>query len=315
MRRLEMLQGWVAIARGRSDAHRPQDVGRRFDPAGLEGYFIDLTSKTEIAGPTDETGLPLVRFGGTTFHHPTNLFQLGLGHWDRWLIGGRGDDGDRRRFIDVAEWAVANMDSNGGWPVFPQLGLRTDSPYSAMTQGLAVSVLVRANEMGEPRTGWMDAAAKAAELMIKPTELGGTARRVGDGLVLEEGVVTPPNTVLNGWLFALFGLRDLAISADGDAAWVGAVAASRHALLEMLPRFDVGWWSLYDTSRHLASPFYHRLHVAQLIALERAFPVDGPQVATVRMRWEAALASRWSTTRAIAAKASQQLRTPPPRVR
>ena len=35
-----------------------------------------------------------------------------------------------------------------------------------------------------------------------------------------------------------------------------------------LPRYDAGFWSLYDLSRQalkmVASPFYHKLHIVQL---------------------------------------------------
>jgi heparosan-N-sulfate-glucuronate 5-epimerase len=311
-----MLRTWTSILFGRSYGHRDQGVGIRFDAGRLEGYFVDLTAKTTFAGPTDAGGLPLVRAGGRLVSHPTVILQLGLGHWDRWLVSDRRDEVHLQRFLDTADWTARHLDARGGLSVFPQLGIATDSPYSAMTQGLAISALVRANEIAAGRTDWLAAARVAAELMTTPSAAGGTARETARGLVLEEGVVSPPNTVLNGWLFALFGLHDLTL-ASGMAAspWRGMLASSSTALVATMPQFDQGWWSRYDTAGHLASPFYHRLHVAQLEAFERVFPLEASGLAPVRARWERNLASRGSTIRAIGAKAMQQLRTPPPSIR
>jgi hypothetical protein len=184
-----------------------------------------------------------------------------------------------------------------------------------MTQGLAVSVLSRASHM-DVSTDWIEPARRAARLMLKPIEIGGTSRRIPAGTVLEEAPLNPPNTVLNGWLFGLFGLHDLLLADNpDDPALVAAVSAVLAALLDCLPAFDAGWWSRYDTAGHLASPFYQRLHVAQLIALERAYPAEAARISDVRSRWERALRSPLRRTRAVVEKAGQQLLAPPPMIR
>jgi hypothetical protein len=62
------------------------------------------------------------------------------------------------------------------------------------------------------------------------------------------------------------------------------------ALVELLPRYDIaGGWSRYDLYphplKHVASPFYHRLHVAQLEAMD--ILVDGHPFAGWTRRWSA----------------------------
>jgi hypothetical protein len=66
---------------------------------------------------------------------------------------------------------------------------------------------------------------------------------------------------------------------------------------------------------HLASPFYQRLHVAQLTALARAYPAEAGRISDVRSRWERALRSPLRRTRAVVEKAGQQLLAPPPMIR
>ena len=247
-------------------------------------------------------------------HHPTVVLQFGLGHWDRSLVPGPAAGEHRRQFLNVADWAAASMDESGGWSVFPQLGIKTESPYSAMTQGLAISVLVRAWAATGSRA-YLDQARMAARLMVEPIETGGTSRVGPAGIVLEEGPLVPPNTVLNGWLFGLFGLHDLLLVRDSaDPDLESALADTVAALVRGLSAFDAGWWSRYDTAGHLASPFYHRLHIAQLAALERTFPTAAEPVSAVRIRWQRSLKSPIQRTRAIVRKAAQQLSDPPVRI-
>ncbi len=313
--RLRMLRLWTAILFGRSYGHRPQNIGSVFMPDRLQGYFVDLSAKADYAGPVDRADLPLIRARGQLIYHPTLVLQFGLGQWDRSLGAGPGLDEHRRHFLNVANWTMASMDNRGGLPVFPQLGFQSASPYSAMTQGLAASVLARASLVGGT-ANWLERSRQAARLMLEPIDTGGTSRLIPAGIVLEEGPLVPPNTVLNGWLFGLFGLHDLLLVDDPpDPALATALRATLAALLDQLPAFDAGWWSRYDTAGHLASPFYHRLHVAQLTALERTFPVESAPARALRARWQRALGSPVQRARAVIQKAAQQLSAPPARIK
>ena len=180
-----------------------------------------------------------------------------------------------------ANWLRAAQDGNGGWryPVpVPRYGVRPGW-YSAMAQGLAVSVMLR----GYAATGqqsFLDASEGAAELMLRPLTADGCSEYDQRGRpFLEECPSDPVSHILNGAIFALFGLCEMSRHQDGT---VHQLAAER--LRDSLADFDLGYWTRYDL-RHTApaSLAYHCLHVALLTAAGRVLADS---------RWLAA-ASEW----------------------
>jgi heparosan-N-sulfate-glucuronate 5-epimerase len=299
-----MFRHWAAMATGHSYWHVPQGVGKFFVPGALEGYFNDLTAKTEWPGDVDEQGLPVLHTLSGFLHFPTVLFQKGLGHWDRWLQSGRCDREQLRSFLAIVEWTIAAQDERGGWAL-PYAETR----YSAMTQGEGISLLCRAYSLGD-HVDCLDRAARAASLMLTSASEGGTARRSGDGLVLEEFPSDPPKTVLNGWIFALYGLYDLCLIRD-EAETCSTLRLTVRTLAKRLRSYDAGYWSYYDSAEAIASPFYHRLHIAQLRSLARTFADSQECYGSLADRFEAYLLRKTFHARAVLVKVRQKLLQPP----
>jgi heparosan-N-sulfate-glucuronate 5-epimerase len=295
---------------GRDYAHIEQGLGRHFVPGRLSGYYNDLTGKTEWSGRIDRSGLLLDQApGGREIHHPIVLAQVALGHWDAWLGSGRRDARHRESFLRIARWAVDAQDGSGGWEIWPLLGKTGALPYSAMAQGELMSVLVRAF----PATGeeiYLRAARQALTPMLTPIGEGGTSWLAPEGLVLEEIPYKVPKTILNGWIFALYGLHDLTLVDDSKDAR-DALNASLDALTARLHMYDAGYWSFYDTSGALASPFYHRLHIAQLEALELSFPERAERFRKLREAFQRQLGARLKKAKAVTLLGLQKLRHPP----
>lgn len=304
---LAMFRQWIDIARGRSYQHVPQAMGRVFRADSLHGYFNDLTHKVDWDGLETDNGIPQAReVNGERVTPPILVLQKGLGHWDTWLLQSR--QRDRDRFLRIADWALQQQDREGGWRLRPRLQQRLATPYSAMAQGEGVSVLVRAFQITEdPR--YLDAAHRAGELLVKPIAQGGVARHTAEGLVLEEFPMDPPNTVLNGWVFSLMGLRDLTL-VSGESRFDEALDSTVEALQTSLDKFDGGYWSIYDTKGNIASPFYHDLHIAQLKGLAAAFPERASDFDSFRQRFESQKASVFSRLRAIGGKVVQRIQNP-----
>ncbi len=303
-----MLRHWAAMAGGHSYWHQPQDVGTRFVPGVLAGYFNDLTAKTAWSGPVDAAGLPLVRLRGELRYFPVTILQKGLGHWDHWLQSERKDHEHFARFRQIADWLLRTQDERGGWPL-PAADTGAPSPYSAMIQGQAVSLLCRAaSSVGKGE--YESAAVQAARLMITSAANGGPARYISQGLLLDEVPVLPPRIIWNGWIFALFGLHDLTLLEDSPV-FRAALASTLAALVALLPEFDAGYWSYYDSAGTLASPFYHRLHVAQLLALQTTFPECSAPFAEMAHAFQAYLGSTRRRVIAMMAKGCQKFLDPP----
>lgn len=295
---------------GRSYWHQPQGLGLRFHPGRLEGYFSDLRCKAQWNGLADNEGLPMVRGERTeAVYFPTTVFQKGLAHWDLWLLSDKASASDFASVLAAAEWATRQIDGKGGWKCWDSFGVSARVPYNAMAQGEGISLLVRAYDATRD-VRYLDAATRAIELLFRDEQDGGVSRDGFGGVVLEEVPVGPRYTILNGWIFALFGAYDYLLVVD-DPAIRSRMTLSLAALVRALPEYNDGRWSRYDLSGSLASPFYHNLHVAQLVALEQAFPDVGADIARTRKIFQAQAGSSFWKAAAVCRKAVQKIANPP----
>ncbi len=181
--------------------------------------------------------------------------------------------------------------------------------YSGLAQGNGLSLLVRAaRTSGEER--FETAAHKAFEPMRLDVSAGGVLVTDDRGRIwIEEYLVDPPSHILNGFIWALWGVYDY-------ARWSGSREASRvfesciSTLQQALPDYDTGRWSLYelpaDGPPMLASRYYHELHIVQLRVLTRLTGAN--TFDTVADRWQRYLESPVNRTRAFVEKASFKLR-------
>lgn len=304
-----MLKHWTAMAGGRSYWHQQQGIGRAFRPGELHGYFNDLTAKAVWPGEVDAMGLPLCKAAGRKIYWPTTVLQKGLAHWDLWLESGRSAEEHWNNFRNVAQWALETQDARGGWAHPVPLSPHALSVYSCMSQGQGISLLMRAwRETGEAE--YLEAATRAVHAMLAPVSCGGTSVQEGQHIVLDEYPNPEFRPVLNGWIFAIFGLYDHQLGAYSQEL-TAALDATLRGLLLYLPKFDCGFWSFYDTGGSIASPFYHALHIAQLDALSRAIAGSRDHFEYWRDRFRQQMASRLKTTCAVGWKAAQKLRHPP----
>uniref|UniRef100_A0A183CAR4 Heparosan-N-sulfate-glucuronate 5-epimerase n=1 Tax=Globodera pallida TaxID=36090 RepID=A0A183CAR4_GLOPA len=201
-------------------------------------------------------------------------------------------------FHKVVRWMLSRQDERGGWPV-PISRTITEAHHrlvlpvgwqSAMAQGLALSFLTRAYTLAKvgERDLYMEAAQKALDLFEVPVEKGGVLSNICGLPWFEEYPTLPGTGVLNGFMYALFGLFDFALySKRSQALFLRGLDSLRH----LLHLFDSGRWSLYDlrhihldSSPNLASQDYHLLHVSQLRWM---YSITGdPYLEETAERWE-----------------------------
>lgn len=300
-----LLLRWAKVLSGRSYYHQPQRLGMLFRPGELAGYFNDLTTKTSWSGLVDDQGIPVnILADGRRVYFAKTIAQKALGHWDKWLL--THNAADREAFLMLCRWLLAWQDARGGWPVLSELGLSAQSPYSAMTQGECISAFVRAWMLTEDR-GFADGARKAFNILRTPVDEGGPAVFEGKCLFLEEIPSVPRSSILNGWIFALFGLYDFSLTFDDETAR-NLLELSLDTLKEHLQDYDTGYWSRYDRLGNLASPFYHDLHIHQLTALSMIH--HDPIFVQFRDRFTRYRQSLMKRSKALGIKALQKLRKP-----
>ncbi len=246
--------------------HSPQPLGTQINNKKLMGYYNDLTGKAKWPGRLDSQDIPIsVSSEKRELYFPTTIIQYGLGHYDLWIE--TKNNMHLKTFMKIADWLVHNQDERGGWEVFTLLKKkRAVSKYSAMTQGQAISVLVRAY-IHNNEEKYHQSARKSVELMLLPVIEGGTSIYEEGDLFLEELPVSHRSTILNGWVFGIFGLWDYYSFMPGDNEVQIALEKSISSLKRYIPKFDRSYWSNYDLSGNISSPFYHQLHISLLQAM------------------------------------------------
>jgi heparosan-N-sulfate-glucuronate 5-epimerase len=297
---------WYRMFAGTSYYHRQQNLGRVFVPGELNGYFNDLTGKADWMGQTDQDGLPVSSLStGKSVHFPILLCQKALGHWDNWLIHERPEDS--RQFLNIADWLQRTQDSAGGWDTWGSMGKPQQYRYSAMTQGQAMSVMSRAFKLTR-RPEFERAGASALELLRRPIQEEGVCCYEGQNVFLEEFPSARRDTVLNGWIFALFGVHDYLLVFP-DHKGREFYASTCDCLTRSLGTYDAGYWSYYSSgTKRLASPFYHKLHLSQLQALRQV--TEAPAVGSILDAWTRCEKSPVCKSRAVVVKGFQKLREP-----
>lgn len=278
-------------------------------------YFMRFQGKAGYRGPFDSGHVPLLDYLGDIGrqYNPIAIAQYGLARFNRW--SDTGAFADRAAWLSSARWLERSLTPNSsGVPVWmhqfawPYRQLLKAPWYSGLAQGSGVSLLVRAAETTGDR-GFASAARKAFESLRLDVAAGGVLATDDRGRTwIEEYLVNPPSHILNGFIWALWGVHDYArwsASADARRLFETSVATIESAL----PEYDTGRWSLYELPAGgppmLASRYYHELHIVQLRVLERL--TGRPVFGAFATRWQQYLESRVNRTRAFVEKAAFKL--------
>lgn len=291
------IKKWFNMVRGNSVYHVNQDEGKYYSKNDIKGYYNNLTEKVSRFGEEGLT-IPKVKVdSGEEVYLPTAVFQYGLGAYDLFL--GSGEPIMLQRTMTCADWAVNNQDENGGWKTFEFENKK--EPYSSMTQGEGVSLLLRAfREDNNPK--YFEAAKKAVYFMIKPISDGGTALFDEENVYLYEYTYEP--LILNGWIFSFWGLWDYCLECH-DETIADIRDRTLASLVHKLPEFDIGYWSKYEDGKRICSPFYHNLHIAQLNVM---YDLTGEKVfKEYAKKWKEYTESWFKRSRAFVKKATQKI--------
>jgi hypothetical protein len=288
-------------------------VGSQLISGRVHGYYIDLTSKAVARG------WPPPWFPWPGFHRFMAMGQWGLGSYERYLNG----EGEAylAQAAQAGEYLIAEQETSGrragAWLEprdYPHTFQMRGPWASAMAQGQCASLLVRLFlETGVERFAL--AARSALRPLEVPTQDGGVQALLDGRPFPEEYPTRPPSLVLNGAIYALWGVYDVSLGLDDDAGR-RVFNEGRETLTANLHRWDTGHWSRYDLYPHpltnVASFSYHALHINQLRAFDAIAPGYG--FADRAARFEGYGLNRFNRARAYLEKVAFRVLVPRNRI-
>jgi heparosan-N-sulfate-glucuronate 5-epimerase len=281
----------------------------------LGEYYMRFREKAIYSGPHDAGGIPLLNYRGRIGkqYNPIAIAQWGLGNYNRLCRYNNSES--RRKFLLASDWLGHQLSPNPqGVHVWKhhfdwEYSQTLKAPwYSGLAQGQGISLLVRAHaETGNPK--YLEAATRAFDAFRQTIESGGVVFNDKVGNVwFEEYIVHPPTHILNGFIWAAWGIYDYFL-ATGSRGAIDLFARALQTLQANLSRYDLGFWSLYELSDTLlpmiASPFYHRLHITQLRIMHRI--TSESIFGRFADRWEKYARSPSNRTRALCYKGAFKL--------
>lgn len=256
--------------------HERPAVSEGISSRELGPYYQTFEDKARYEGPKDENGVILFDyyFDIGRQYNPLAVAQFGLGNYNLYLKAG--DKKHLDAAITQANWLVKNLESNDAGLMVWKHKFRwhykqylAPGWYSAHSQGTGISLLARLYKETK-NNAYLETAKKAFESLDVNMKAGGVKYIDGAGNIwLEEYIINPPSHILNGFLWALWGVWDYYLLTN-DSRGSRLFGECIKTLRDNLSRYDAKFWSLYDLSsqrmKMIASHFYHNLHIAQLRA-------------------------------------------------
>lgn len=240
----------------------------------------------------DENGIVQFDYGGSigTQYNPATIAQYALANYNFFLKTGQLDYKDQ--FLKQAEYLIHNFDEKGqdsiGYPYhFDYSSYELKSPwYSALAQGQIISVLTRVFYMqGDARALAIIRGTK--NFLVTPTDQGGLLTHTPEGYVwLEEFPTEQPSLVLNGFVFAIFGLYDYLNIFPDDQKTKDLYNECLISLKESMQFYDTGSWVKYQRFPYgdLVTKHYMKFQILQNLQLY--LMTGDPYFAELYRKWD-----------------------------
>jgi hypothetical protein len=250
------------------------------DYSAIGKYYMNFEDKTRYNGSFDADGIPVLDYKGSLGlqYNPNAVAQYALGFYD--LYVNSKELKYKEIFLKQADWFVKNIriieNDIGLWEYNFDFEYHTGlkAPWrSALAQGQGISVMARAYALTKNRI-YLETATKAFGAFEKEiSEPGGVTYTDDKGYIwFEELIFTPPTHVLNGFIWALWGVYDYYLLTNNQNALRLFNEAVR-TLEDNIHRYDIGFWTVYHLLptklKMVVSPYYQRLHIVQMEAMYR----------------------------------------------
>jgi D-glucuronyl C5-epimerase C-terminus len=266
-----VVRGSFDIIAGSSWRH-DRLATRSTPPYSLDApWYYDLSRSLNRGDYTTQdptTRLPAIIRDGQWVHQPVLVLSYGIASLQNAILHGSDREAEALR---VAAWAEAEQDSNELHVVpmrFPLPDLPSGWP-SSILQGLALSLFARLAWRTDDER-WVTQAGRGLTVFDVAVADGGIRSLAPSGVWYEEYPYRKGGShVLNGFIYALLGLRDLSMLGSAESRRAQELFDEGMASLRAgLRAYDTGFWSLYDSPEwrkgRLTSQYYHRTHTALL---------------------------------------------------
>ncbi|ASC70812.1 uncharacterized protein XM38_017590 [Halomicronema hongdechloris C2206] len=260
--------------------------------------------------PKDSLGIPVKEYktAGVQYN-PTRIAAFALAHFNRHLSNG--DKNSRDIFLSMADWFLKSED--GLWKYHFDWGDLKAPWISCMAQGEGISVLVRAYLLTK-NAEYLDKAFQATYPFSLSVENDGVRSKIdGKWDFLEEYPSKRPSHTLNGFLYALVGIKDL-INIEPDIESQIGFSELIDTLSNQWSLWDLSTWSAYDLQRspsgraNFATVSYHKIHIALMQYL--GTQLNEPQLQKCSDKWLDDYVSLPKRVRALWGKIRYRLEVP-----
>jgi len=290
--------------------HETPTANPRLVSNRLGEYYMLFAEKADYTGIHDDAGIPMLDYRGKIGpqYNPIAIAQWGLANFNRYVSAR--DATAEKKFLSASDWLRDNLERNSAnipvWQHHFDWDYRDTlrAPwYSGLAQGQGISLLLRA-AAASGKNDYLDAARSAFESLSRTSAEGGVlfVDEFQD-VWIEEYIVTPPTHILNGFVWALWGVYDYSLTFPTSQAR-DLFNRCVETLTKNLARYDNGFWSLYEQSGTrlpmVASRFYHQLHIVQLRVMHQL--TNLAVFAQTADRWEEYSRNRLNRARALAHK-------------
>ena len=209
------------------------------------------------------------------FHYfPISIGQYGLAIYHTFL--NEENEENKERFLKIVKWFSENQKEDGTWrasvPV-PKFTLEKNWA-SGMAQSRGISILLRGYQLTSNEL-YKKQAEKALDVFEIKVESGGILDFYKGNPYYEEYPSKPEAPhVLNGMMFALFGLHEFSRMGNDRAKQLFDQGIK--TLEKTLSEYDLGFWTKYDVADEVfnserdinsCTAHYHNIHIKQLEVL------------------------------------------------
>lgn len=248
-------------------ANRIQTTAQIILPRYILDNFLTSTSFWKLFDPE---GIPLMDYGPPIGiqYVPVEICHYALANYYTYQT--TNNPQYLETFLTQANWLIQNAKQNDDftvweynydWPTY-----NCTQPWiSAMAQGEAISVLTRAYVLTGNQT-YLQTAQTATQAYKHEMTQGGIRTTEANDIWYEEYADTqaPSSKVLNGFIFALFGLYEYTYQTNNTET-NQLFQQATNTLAQNIHQYDTGTWSYYDLlHKTIAGTNYHIIHINQL---------------------------------------------------